>query len=424
MALTLMSAPSLFAQTLSDAQIEAKSASSKFIMIDGKEYNRDSLRQVVAQFYYDQFRNSRDPDMPYFLFMSKGANMMLGVGGGVRMRAFYDWNGAMPSNAFSPYTIPIPADPGASRRFNTTPSGTYFNVRLIGHNDVVGSYGLYIEADFTGYNGRDFKLKKSYAQFRDFTVGYASSTFSDPAAQPAVVDAAGPNNKFSNTNVLLRYMPRFKNKWYIAASIETPSTAIDVSSGKVKAASNWLPDAAAFVQYEWAAGQHVRLSGIVRSLSYLTLADNRRHNLAGWGVQASTVAKPERHLTLYATVNYGHGFAGLGGDLQYGQYDLISVPGEPGRMYAPASMGWCAGIQYNFRPNLFATLAASQTRYMPRPGVAPQEYKSGTFACANVFWSILPRITFAAEYDWGMRRNFSGEHKAASRVNLSAMFTF
>ncbi len=424
MALTLMSAPSLFAQTLSDAQIEAKAASSKFIIIDGKKYDRDSLRQVVTQFYYDQFRNSQDPDMPYFLFMSKGANMMLGVGGGVRMRAFYDWNGAMPSNAFSPYTIPIPADPANSRRFNTTPSGTYFNVRLIGHNSVVGSYGLYIEADFTGYNGRDFKLKKSYAQIRDFTVGYASSTFSDPAAQPAIVDAAGPNNKFSNTNVLVRYMPCFKNRWYIAASIETPSTAIDVSSGKVKAASNWLPDAAAFVQYEWAAGQHVRLSGIARSLSYLTLADNKRHNLAGWGIQASTVAKPERHITLYATVNYGHGFAGLGGDLQHGQYDLISTPDNPAQLYAPASLGWCGGIQYNFRPNIFATLAASQTHYMPRSGVAPQEYKSGTFACANVFWSIVPRLTVAAEYDWGMRRNFSGEHKAASRVNVSAMFTF
>lgn len=350
--------------------------------------------------------------------------MMLGVGGGVRMRAFYDWNGAMPSNAFSPYTIPIPADPANSRRFNTTPSGTYFNVRLIGHNSVVGSYGLYIEADFTGYNGRDFKLKKSYAQIRDFTVGYASSTFSDPAAQPAIVDAAGPNNKFSNTNVLVRYMPCFKQKWYIAASIETPSTAIDASGGKVQPASNWLPDAAAFVQYQWAPGQHVRLSGIVRSLSYMTLADNKRHNLAGWGVQASTVAKPEAHLTLYATVNYGHGFAGLGGDLQHGQYDLISSPDDPSNLYAPASMGWCAGVQYNFRPNFFATLAASQTHYMPQHSVAPAEYKSGTFACANVFWSILPRLTVAAEYDWGMRGNFSGEHKAASRINVSAMFTF
>lgn len=424
MALTVMSVPSLFAQTLSDAQIKAKSASSKFILIDGKEVDRDSLRQVVAQFYYDQFRNSQDPDMPYFLFMSKGANMMLGVGGGVRMRAFYDWNGAMPTTAFSPYTIAIPADPANSRRYNTTPSGTYFNVRLIGHNDVIGSYGLYIEADFTGYSGRDFKLKKSYAQFRDFTVGYATSTFSDPAAQPAIVDAAGPNNKFSNTNVLVRYMPRFRNKWYVAASIETPSTSIDASGGGVKVASNWLPDAAAFVQYEWAAGQHVRLSGIVRSLSYLTPADSERHNLAGWGVQASTVAKPEPHLTLYATVNYGYGYAGLGGDLLRGQYDLVAVPGNPAELYAPAAMGWCAGVQYNFRPNLFATLAASQTHYMPRPGVSPDEYKTGTLACANVFWSIIPRLTVAAEYDWGIRRNFSGEHKAASRVNVSAMFTF
>lgn len=431
LALTLMSAPLLFAQHLSDTHIKNKAASNRIVYIDGRpandslrKYDSDSLRSVVEQYYYDQFRNSQDPDMPYFLFLSKGSELTLGLGGGVRMRAFYDWNGAMPSNAFAPYTIPIPADPANSRRFNTTPSGTYFNVRLIGHNDVIGAYGLYIEADFTGYSGHDLKLKKSYAVVRDFTIGYAASTFSDPAAQPAIVDAAGPNNKFSNTNVLVRYMPCFKQKWYVAASVETPKTAIDATSGKVKSASNWLPDAAAFVQYQWARGQHVRLSGIVRSLSYLTLADNRRHNLAGWGLQASAVAKPENHITLYATVNYGHGYAGLGGDLLHGQYDLVADPDNADALYAPAALGWCAGVQYNFRPNIFATLAASQTHYMPRSGVAPSEYKNGTFACANVFWSITPRVTVAAEYDFGRRQNFSGEHKAASRVNLSAMFTF
>lgn len=414
-----------------DAQIKAKTAATKVIYMDGapdsqigKKEDLDSLRKLIAQYYYDQFRNSQDPDMPYFLFLSKGSNLTLGLGGGVRLRAFYDWNGAMPSNAFSPFTIPIPADPASKNRFNATPSGTYLNFRLIGHNPVIGSYGLYIEADFTGYNGRGFYLKKSYAVVRDFTVGYATSTFSDPAAQPPVIDAAGPNNKFSHTNVLVRYMPCFRNKWYFAVSIETPSTAIDATGKDVKAASNWLPDGAAFVQYEWLPGQHVRLSGIVRSLSYLTLTDNKTHSVAGWGLQASATGHVGRNLTLYGTFNYGKGYAGLGGDLIHGSYDLVLDPTNPELLYAPALFGWCAGIQYNFRPNIFASVSASQTRYLPRTGTSPDEYKYGIFGCANLFWSILPRLTVAAEYDWGMRCNISGVHKAASRINISAMFTF
>lgn len=414
-----------------DAQIAAKINSSKLLYIDGKPeseaakaFEIDSLRQLVSQYYYDQFRNSQDPDMPYFMFMSKGASLTLGIGGGVRMRAFYDWNGAVPSTAFAPYTIPIPADPASRQRFNATPSGTYLNFQMIGHNTILGDYGLYIEADFTGYEGRDFRLKKSYAVLRDFTLGYATSTFSDPAALPPVVDAAGPNNKYSSTNVLVRYMPCFKKKWHIAVSLETPSTAVDVTGREMRVASNWLPDGAAFVQYEWKRGQHVRLSGIVRSLSYYSDLRDKRENKMGWAMQLSTVARPEKHLTTYATLNYGRGYAGLGGDMIYGSYDLVTDPADPSSLYAPQMLGWCAGLQYNFRPNIFATVAASQTHYMPKDGTMPDEYKCGTFACANVFWSITPRVTVAGEYDWGMRRNISGIHKASSRFNLSAMFTF
>lgn len=419
------------ATPLADRQIQARAQSNRMVYIDGKpadeatqQADADSLRRLVAGYYYDQFRNSQDPDMPYFLFMSKGSGLTLGVGGGVRMRMFYDWNGAVPTNSFSPITIPIPEDVARRESFNATPSGTYLTAQLIGHNTRIGSYGLYIEADFTGYQGRDFRLKKSYAVVRDFTFGYATSTFSDMAAQPPIVDAAGPNNKFSNTNVLVRYMPVFRRRWYVAASVETPQTAVDVSDGSVRTASNLTPDFAAFVQYQWAKGQHVRLSGIVRTLSYVTLATGQRHNLGGWGVQASAVGRLLNSVTLYGTANYGRGYASLGGDLLMGAYDLVPEPGEPGYLYAPAALGWCLGVQYNFRPNLFTTLACSQTRYLPHHGIGADEYKRGVFAAANVFWSIMPRLTVAAEYDWGYRRNFSGRHKAASRANLSAMFTF
>lgn len=417
--------------SLFDRQLVEKANSNRIVYIDGKPdtaemsiNDTDSIRRKVLQYYYDQFRNSQDPDMPYFLFMSKGANMTLGIGGGVRMRAFYDWNGAVPSTVFAPSTIPIPQDPAAHTRFNAVPSGTYLNFQMIGHNKVIGDYGLYIEADFTGNNGRDFMIKKSYAMIRDFTFGYATSTFSDPAAQPAVVDAAGPNSKFSAVSVLARYMPKIGKHWLAAISVETPSTAIDLTGGNVRSASNWLPDGAAFLQYEWGKGEHLRFSGIARSLSYYSISENKRHNKAGWALQLSSVAHPAKPLTTYLTLNYGRGYAGLGGDLFYGAYDLVPNPSNHSELYAPKMLGWCAGLQYNFKPEIFATWVVSQTHYMPKEGTPGNEYKTGTFACTNIFWSILPRVTVAAEYNWGMRRNISGTHKASSRANLTAIFSF
>ena len=431
-AMTLATASGVVnAQSLVDDQIAAKVGSNKIIWVDGRPQSEqqraaeaDSIRKVVSTFYYDQFKHFRDPDAPYFLFMSREAGFTLGLGGAVRMRAFYDWGGAMPNTMFAPMQIPIPANPLNMRRFGTTPSGTYVFLRAIGHNKVIGDYQLYIEADFTGYQGLDFRLKKAYAMVGDWTLGYATSTFSDPGAQAPVLDAAGANNKFSNTAVLVRYMHSWRNNWFLAASVETPSTAIEATAPSAAPGANWLPDASAFFQYQWERGQHIRLSGIVRSLTYRDLAESKTHTVAGWGVQLSGTAHPERHLTTFLTANYGKGYAGLGGDLMLGNYDLIGVPDTPGKMYAPRSLGWCLGVQYNFRPELFASASVSQTRLLPDHAAEPDEYKYGVFACANVFWSLTPRFTLATEFDWGTRHNFSGEYRSARRANVSAMFTF
>ncbi|MDE7452652.1 MAG: hypothetical protein K2M52_04945, partial [Paramuribaculum sp.] len=94
-------AVSATAQTnsLVDAQIDSLLKNHKIIFLDGKpsdseESNRiiDSLRAKVTLFYYDQFRHFSDPDAPYFLFLSRDAQLAMGIGGAVRMRAYYDWD--------------------------------------------------------------------------------------------------------------------------------------------------------------------------------------------------------------------------------------------------------------------------------------------------------------------------------------------
>ncbi|MDE6277771.1 MAG: hypothetical protein K2M06_06645 [Muribaculaceae bacterium] len=414
-----------------DSLISLKAASSRLVYVDGRpellelrQADKDSIIRVINTFYYDQFRHFQDPDAPYFLFMSKEAGLSMGIGGSVRMRAYYDWDGAMPTSSFAPYTIPIPANPLSMRHFATTPSGTGLFFRVIGYHKRIGNYQLYIETDFTGYQGRDLKLKKAYAMVRDFTVGYASSTFSDPAAQPPVIDAAGNNNKFSHTSVLVRYMPCFKNRWHLGVSLETPGTSVDQSSNVAKPRSEWLPDGAALIQYEWAKGQHVRLSGIVRSLPYRDMATASDHNVAGWGVHLSSVAHPTREITTYANLTTGQGIGGLGGDMQYGHYDLLVDPMDGKVLYAPLTLGWSVGLQYNFRPELFVSVAASQTHLHTREGSAGSEYKNGTFACANVFWNIMPRLSVAAELDYGRRVNISTEGRNAWRANVMCAFTF
>lgn len=113
----------------------------------------------------------------------------MGIGGCVRMRGYYDWDGAIPASGFAPYLIPMNPDPAHDRNFGTTPAGSTLFFRVIGRNKSLGDYQLYIEANFNGYQGRDFHLKKAYAVINDFTIGYANSSFSDQGALPPTVDA-------------------------------------------------------------------------------------------------------------------------------------------------------------------------------------------------------------------------------------------
>lgn len=417
------------AQSLVDQQIDSAAAAHRILRIDdaGARLEKpvsDEMRARFLEFYYDQFRNAQDPEAPYFMFMSKDSNLLMGIGGVVRMRAWYDWGGAIPSNGFSPILIPMTPDPTNRHHLGTTPAGTCLYFRLSGEAKFLGHYQAYIEANFNGYQGRDFHLKKAYVTAGAVTVGYASSTFSDPAAVPSTVDAAGPTNKLDHTTVLVRYMPRLAKHWLAAVSVEAPDTYVGADDVKTEACSDYMPDFAAMVQYDWGRAQHVRLGAVLRSLPYRDLVTERNHNPMGWGVQLSSVNHPCAPLTTYLTFNYGAGYAGMGGDLLAGAYDLMGTPGQAGKMYAPRSLGWCVGVQYNFRPNLFATLIGSQTRLYSKGGTPGSEYKYGLLGTANIFWNPIPAVQIGAQLDLGKRQNVSGAHRYARRIGLMAQLSF
>lgn len=411
---------------LVDVQADSLSRRTKVVSVDGSKLSgneMDSVYRVIASFYYNQFRHAQDPTSPYFMFLSKEAGMMMGIGGVVRMRGWYDWGGAIPVNGFAPALIPIPANPAAMNRFGTTSAGTALFLRMVGCNRVLGDYELYVEANFNGFEQKGLRLKKAYAQVRDFTVGLASSTFSDPAALPPMVDAQGPTNKLGSTNVLLRYMPTF-GKFSFGVSVETPETSIGADGLETEAISSWIPDGAALVQYEWAKGQHVRLAGVVRGLGYRNLLTHRNVHKAGWGVQLSSVARPFSPLTTYFTFNCGAGYGSLCNDLIAVTNDLVAVPDHPGELYAPFSFGYCVGLQYNFRRNLFSTVQFSQTRYLPSHPAAPDSYKYGYCMTVNVFWDPVERMEVGAEFDFGKRQNFSRVHGYARRIGAFVQFSF
>lgn len=424
MTAVVCTAVSVSAQSLSEQQQDSTIRSHQIIQFGkNQDLSQDSIDNLVREFYVDQFRHFQDPLAPYFLFMSKDSRLAMGIGGMVRMRGYFDWGGAIPAPGFAPYLIPMTPDPLKERQFGTSPAGTSLFFRVIGRNKALGEYQLYIEANFNGYETRDFRLKKAYAVINDWTIGYASSTFSDPAALPPTVDAQGPNVKMSATNVLVRYMHSFRSGWSFAASVETPSTSISTDDVHTEKVTPYIPDFAVFGQYQWGMS-HVRLAAILRSLPYRDVLAEKNRNVTGYGFQISTISAIGRNMTIYGAFNAGKGYAGLGGDWLMGRYDLVPSENDPGHLYAPLSYGGYLAFQYNFKPNIFSSITAGAARYEPEGTPLPSEYRRGLYFAANVFWNLTERIQVGAEFNLGQRQDFSHQTKWAKRVGALAMFSF
>lgn len=423
MAVTLGSA---VAQSPAEEQHKALVNDHKIVFYgSGADPHTDSIRNLIENFYYDQFRSFQDPQAPYFLFMSRDTQLAMGIGGLVRMRGYFDWGGTTGIPGFSPYFIPTQRDELNRQKLGTTPAGTALFFRVIGRNKRLGDYQLYIEANFNGYQGRDFHLKKAYAVLNDWTIGYAASTFGDGAAVPPTIDSNGPTMKMDGTNVLIRYMHHFKKSgMYVAASLETPDMTIQADNKQVAARSEFLPNIAAMVQYEWASGQHVRLSGITRFMPYRDLVTYRNHQQVGWGVQFSTVFRPVAPLTVYGTVNGGRSYSNFGGDFLLGKYDLVECEHCPGRLCTVPGWGYFVGLQYNFRPQFFMSATFGQGRYLPCCGAEGSDYKYGLYSALNLFWDVTPRIRFGGEVNIGKRQNFDGTHGWGHRLGALAQFSF
>lgn len=411
--------------TTEESRIKAAIDDTHVITLGDETAAKDSISRLLNMFYVDQFRHFQDPRAPYFLFLSKSGKVALGVGGLIRMRGYFDWNGSIPINGFSPYFIPIPKDPTSMRRLSATPAGTGLFMTLLGRSSFLGNFMGFIQADFSGYNNRGFKLKKAYFTAGDWTVGYTTTTFEDTKAKPATIDGSGPNGGNSRKNVLVRYSHSFKGNWNVGGSFEFPSSSIKSDGVYTKGCSDYVPDIAAFLQYQWGGGaSHVRFSGLGRVLTYRDLVVGKNHNIIGWGAQLSSIINALPQFNLYGTVTIGKGHESYTTDLANDSFDLIEDPCQKGRLYAPTAVGYVFGAQYYFTKSIFANIALSEQRYYPKENPGDGQYKYGLYGAFNVFWDITPRFEVGMEYLAGKRMNFNGTHGCANRLTAMVMLSF
>ncbi|MDE6278130.1 MAG: hypothetical protein K2M06_08490 [Muribaculaceae bacterium] len=391
---------------------------------DGSRPGRDSVESLLAKFYFDQFRNSQDPETPYFTFMSKDANLAMGIGGVLNVSGWFDWNGTIPGADFNTYLM-TPKSPEAMRALSASAAGSAIFFNIMGRHTPIGDYRAYIEGGFDGYQNHGFKLKKAWFQIGDFTAGLAKTTFSDPAAQPDVLDPSGGDGKIDKSNVLVRYLHTWKDRWTFAGSVEFPSSQPQEQDGLTKKVKDYVPDFAALGQYQWNRGMsHVRIAGVIRSMAYRDIPAERNRHVLGWGVQLSSVVRASRNVSVFALGSVGKGIASYTGGLSNGNLDLLGTPDKPGEMYAPTTVSVTAGAKAWITPKLSSNLALATLRHFPKGHLHDDTYKYGQYLALNLVYSFTPRIQLGVEYLAGKRVDFDGSHANVNRALANFTFSF
>ena len=187
-----------------------------------------------------------------------------------------------------------------------------------------------------------------------------------------------------------------------------------------------MPDIPAYVQYSWTKGSHVRVGGILRSMTYEDEVSNKAKSITGWGIQASATAGLG-NFRAYGQFTYGKGIAQYLNDMSNLNVDIVPVADEAGRMQVLPMRGWFAGLQYNFSKRVFASTSYSQSRLFTKDCYAhfnETQYKKGQYLVANVFWNVTHNFQVGVEYLHGWREDFNDLSREANRINLSAQYNF
>lgn len=380
--------------------------------------------EMMAILYDTKDLHFQDPGAPRFLFLDREGNTALGIGGYVEGLLSYDFCGAIDNDGFATYDIPVPYNPAQRNRFAASATHSTIFLQLV-RKTRLGNLTAYVQTNFTGNSGNyGVEVKKAYVKLGYVTAGLARSVFQDAACGLPTVDYAGPSGANSATNVQLQYAPVLSKHFSAAVSIERPVASYTTQNGMNESISQRVPDIPAYVQYSWGkgGGSHLRLSGLLRNLSYRNLVSGKNSMVTGYGVQLSGLAQLNSYVTLYYQGVYGKGIARYDNDLSDDGYDLIY--GADGRMTAPGTLLLVGGAQVNINKNLFVSGGYSLNRVYGQESMGGDAYRRANYVVANVFYTFAEDFQAGVEYLHGIRRNMNGESNSANRIAAMVKFSF
>jgi hypothetical protein len=282
-----------------------------------------------------------------------------------------------------------------------------------------------------------FRLRHAWGELGKLGAGQTWSPFMDPDVFPNSIEYWGPNGMVFFRNVQLRFTPwQTDSGSRFVIALERPGASADqgVYADRIELAGvepNFpMPDISAHYRsvHDWG---HFQIAGILRQMEWEDtvpgpgVVDLSGDDL-GWGVNVSGNLKLGNNV-LRLQVVYGEGIQNYMNDAPA---DVGIVP-NPGNAVQPILgealplLGVVAFIDLNWSAKWTSTVGYSFLDIDNSAGQAPNAFKKGQYALANLLYHPTSKLFYGPELQWGDRENFSdGFSSDDVRVQFSVRYDF
>ncbi|HJZ71112.1 MAG TPA: DcaP family trimeric outer membrane transporter [Vicinamibacterales bacterium] len=328
---------------------------------------------------------------------------------------------------------------GEDGRFYMSPRQSRFGVRgtlPTSDGDIKATFefdmfGVGVDAGQT-----TIRLRHAWGQWKQFGGGQTNGQFTDTDIFPNSLDYWGPNGMLFFRNVQVFWEPFNDGTSNARIAIEKPGASADlgVVSDRIELqnvkARFPVPDFTGHYR-RGASWGYVQVGGALRYMGYDDLLPNDQFALSGhnwgWGISVSSNLKVTPYDTLKLGIVEGAGVENYFNDAPVD----VGVKSNPGNAVTPVvgeslgDFGLVLFLDHSWNDRFTSAVGYSRVDISNSNGQAPNAFKNGQYALANLLCTPARNVMMGGEFQWIHRENFSDGFSVSDfRLQFSLKYSF
>lgn len=394
-------------------------------------------------------KNPNNNLTPKFAIATKNRKFMMTLSGNIPVIAGYDiGNDLYKTDAginFVTGDIPVPKIKGHKSDMYINPYNAQLNFAFVAFAGTKNEVSALLRIATNG-NNPHLAFSRAWIKWRGWTFGSLHTLIQDGyACQPPTIDPEGPCGDVSTGAAQIRYESPSYSGFSFAAGLEVPTwyTADGIYRGHDYAqyygktvstdANTLMPDIPLWIQYQKSPTNRIRLSGVLRSLRYRNLIEDKTDAVMGWGVMLSGNFSFWKPLSFCFQGVYGKGIGNYIQDIAGREISFILADDDPGKLRATPMMGLVFGGSYNINKKWQVNAVGSYTRVWDCGDYAVigdqgriagnNNYRHATYVAVNCFYNINSFMQWGIEYLYGQRATYglgcANDNRIQTQINLT-----